>query len=346
MMKNSPLIAIFIVFLVLSFGCNRTNNNKIESALSTDMLSTDENHFRISFGSCNKHDLEQPLWDDIISQKPDAWIWLGDIIYGDSENMGIIQAKYEKQSSHVWYAKLVESSQIFGIWDDHDYGKNNAGKEYAKKKETRDLLFEFLDVPKTNGAWQRDGAYQSYILEENDIVVKLILLDCRYFRDQDKRGGTGDILGEEQWHWFESELIKNEGDIHLIANGIQIIPEDHKYEKWSNFPAARKRLFQLIDSTQVNKPIFLSGDRHISELSAIDLENYDHPIYDITSSGLTHPWRSFSGEQNQHRIGEVVNVKNYASLIISTTASNTISVVYQVWGNHKTLLSEIELFPN
>lgn len=343
---NIRLYTIFtFLFLSVFFSCTR--NSKTESVTTTNnTISNHEREFRISFGSCNRHDLEQPLWDDIVFQKPDAWIWLGDIIYGDSENMDIIQEKYEVQASHVWYKKLVVSSQVFGIWDDHDYGKNNAGKEYTKKKETRDLLFNFLDVPAANIAWQREGAYQSYLIEDQDITVKLILLDCRYFRDKNKFEGNGDILGESQWKWLESELSKNEADIHLIANGIQIIPEDHKYEKWANFPESRSRLFTLLESTQVNKPILMSGDRHISELSAVNLENYDHPVYDITSSGLTHPWTSFPGEKNRHRVGEVINTINYGSLIFSKTESKPISVLYQVWGNHQSLLTEMELFPN
>jgi len=326
---------------------NCRNNGKADAPSLEVMSQVDSpDEFRISFGSCNRHDLEQALWDDIVSQNPDAWLWLGDIIYGDTENMDIFKSKYDAQLEQVWYARLKESTKIYGTWDDHDYGKNNAGKEFSKKKETRDLLFNFLEVPITNDAWTREGAYQSYIIKDQDITVKLILLDCRYFRDQDKKDGDGDILGEAQWLWLESELNKNEGDVHLIGNGIQIISEDHKYEKWSNFPKSRNRLFKLLESTKVNKPILMSGDRHISELSAVDLQHYDHPLYDITSSGLTHPYASFPGEKNQHRIGEVINVKNYGSLIFKKTESNSLSVLYQVWGNHKSLITEMELFPN
>ena len=38
---------------------------------------------RIAFGSCNKADARQDLWDDIVARRPDAWIWAGDNVYGD-----------------------------------------------------------------------------------------------------------------------------------------------------------------------------------------------------------------------------------------------------------------------
>lgn len=37
--------------------------------------------------------------------------------------------------------------QVIGTWDDHDYGLNDAGKEYSGKVFTQRLLLDFLDEP-------------------------------------------------------------------------------------------------------------------------------------------------------------------------------------------------------
>ena len=346
---NSSLTILCLLFLFQQCKSPSAEAPKVKSIDS--VLNVNDSDIKIAVGSCNRHDLPQPLWDDILAQKPTAWIWLGDIIYGDSKNMDVIRKKYEAQSSITDYAKLVESTSIYGIWDDHDYGKNNAGKEFEKKAETRDLLFDFLSVPLDNSSWSREGAYQSYTIENAGIKIKLILLDCRYFRDEakivngkyEKLEGY-DILGENQWSWLEQELSLNDADIHLIANGIQVIPEDHKYEKWANFPTSRKRLFDLLSQHLPNTPILLSGDRHISEVSAINLAGYTEPLYEITSSGLTHPYARFPGEDNQHRIGEVIHVKNYGLFNIKKTKANTLSIIYQVFGDNNTLLQELQLF--
>ena len=76
------------------------------------------------------------------------------------------------------------------------------------------------------------------------------------------------MLGAEQWQWLETELRNSTVQIHLIVSGIQILPEEHKYEKWANFPQSRRRLLRLIGETGVPGVILLSGDRHLAEFFA------------------------------------------------------------------------------
>ena len=40
--------------------------------------------FTLAFGSCNRPSLPQPLWNDVRALAPDAWAWLGDIVYADT----------------------------------------------------------------------------------------------------------------------------------------------------------------------------------------------------------------------------------------------------------------------
>ena len=276
---------------------------------------------KIAFGSCNKESSKQILWDDVIEDSPDMWIWLGDNIYGDSPDTTVMQAKYQKQKSDEDYQKLRLNTPIYGIWDDHDYGKNDAGKEFDSKVEMRDLMLKFLDVSLSNEVWSREGGYQSYVQTIGDVQVKIILLDSRYFRDKPIRNGnsydpnlTGTILGQAQWTWLENELAQSNEDLVLIGNGIQVLPEEHRFEKWANFPNERLRLVELIEKSPAPKVILLSGDRHLTEVSKIDNGKI---IYEITCSGMTHSYSDFSGEVNKHRIGEVVAQKNYGILKIA-----------------------------
>lgn len=319
------LLTILFSFLLI-IGCKRDEpiepRNLIENGLKVDSTQRMD---LISFGSCNRHDEPQRLWKSIAEENPGLWIWMGDIIYGDTKNMNVLSEKYNSQKTHPAYQRFLEQVPIVGIWDDHDYGVNNGGKEYESKSGSRDLLFEFLDVPKENSAWSREGAYQSYTLGPDGEQVKIFLLDSRYFRDEPKRddngyiASTGDILGEAQWQWFEKELMGSTAELNIIVNGIQVIPEDHKYEKWANFPLSRDRLFNLINSSKSNC-ILLSGDRHIAEISKLELSS-GKEIYEITSSGMTHSYDSFPGEENSHRVGEVISSLNYATLSIDWNRS-------------------------
>ncbi len=98
---------------------------------------------------------------------------------------------------------------IIGTWDDHDYGINDGGKDFPKKKESKELMLSFLDVPAGDPMRKHEGVYSSHTYGSGKQKVKVILLDTRYFRDPLKEStapntrytpsDTGDFLGEEQW---------------------------------------------------------------------------------------------------------------------------------------------------
>ena len=304
----------------------------------------------ITMGSCNRSDVDQILWDDILNTNPDLWIWLGDNIYGDSEDLSILEQKYNRQNANEGYQQLRKSVPIMGIWDDHDYGANNSGKYFSAKQGSRDLLFEFLEVPKADTAWQREGAYQTYLIQTDTYEIRFILLDSRYFRDNPIRdpnsnqylpNRTGTILGKIQWNWLEGILADSEADIHIIANGIQVIPEEHSYEKWSNFPLERFKLFDLLTEHEVSRPILLSGDRHLSEISRIHWR--DRPIYEITSSGLTHSYEEVGNEPNKYRVSELISQKSFATLQFDWSDPKAPKITSRLLGNNGQVFDEISL---
>ena len=278
---------------------------------------------KITFGSCSRQDKDQPLWPAVVASKPDLWIWLGDNIYGDSEDMSVLEAKYHQQKNNPGYQELLKTCPVVGIWDDHDYGKNDAGIEFPKKVESQKLMLDFLDEPASSKRRSQMGAFTSYVYGPAKQQVKVILLDARYFRDSlikvDKKylpNENGDILGENQWKWLEKELKQSKAAINIIGCGIQMIPEEHAYEKWSNFPKARKRLFEIIGSSKAKGVILLSGDRHIAEISKYENQAISYPIYEVTSSGLTHTSTNNTSEANKHRVGKLINVLNFGEIDI------------------------------
>jgi len=300
----------------------------------------------ISFGSCNRQDEAQPLWDPIISHDSDLWIWLGDNIYGDTDSMALMQAKYELQDANLDYQKLKARTPIIGIWDDHDFGKNDAGNEYPYKDDSRDLMYDFLDVPSDSPLRNKKGGYGAYSYGPSGKRVKVLLLDARYFRDSLQMENRtyipneeGSVLGDAQWKWLENELKNNDAQITLIGSGIQILPKDHQYEKWANFPYEREKLLDLIGKHKTNGAVLLSGDRHIAEISKLDIEGISHPVYEVTSSGLTHTWREYREEPNQYRIGEMIAKLNFGLLLLDWQQDG-VEVKMQVRGKMDSLYLE------
>ncbi|MCC9168921.1 alkaline phosphatase family protein [Pontibacter sp. XAAS-A31] len=307
-------------------------------SLGTAVAQTRE-EFVMAFGSCNRQNLPQPMWKAISKEQPDLWIWLGDNIYGDSDDMSVLKAKYETQANQEGYRKLTAEVPVIGTWDDHDYGRNDAGKEYPHKRESQQLALDFLKEPANSPRRKQEGIYAAYDYKLKNKTVKVILLDVRYHQDGLQKDSVkayipntqGDILGEAQWKWLEKQLKESKADAHIIGSGIQFIPDQHPYEKWANFPAARKRLFDLLAKTKPKGAMLVSGDRHIGEFSKMEVEGLGYPVYEITSSGLTHSSTNNTSEYNPYRIGPLVNQKHFGVFTFQEKA-NTFSVEVELKG--------------
>ncbi|KAF9602251.1 hypothetical protein IFM89_025961 [Coptis chinensis] len=270
---------------------------------------------RIAFGSCANQSSPQPIWNGIIDFDPQVFIWLGDNIYGDvkrpfklfgrERTIGPwknvprfvpaseteMQFKYKKAKSNAGYSLLRKKTQVIGTWDDHDYGLNDAGKEFSGKNISQRLLLDFLDEPHDSPRRKQAGVYASYMFGPKGKEIKVILLDTRYHRDPLFTDGS--ILGDSQWAWLKKELYGPRTEVTIIGSSIQVISNLSAttgplfyMESWGRFPRERNRLFQLIAKSKRDGVFFISGDVHFGEIVRYDCAT-GYPLYDITSSGLT-----------------------------------------------------------
>lgn len=281
--------------------------------------------FTIAFGSCNKQYMENKMWKEIIKNKPKLWIWGGDNIYSDTENMGKMWRNYKKVLSNKDYKSLLKTTEIMATWDDHDYGLNDGGYEFSKKKEAQQLFLDFIGVSKKDKRRQQEGIYTSKIFKTSKGSIKVIILDTRYFRSKLKKSTikgkryepdtneSKTMLGKTQWNWLTNELKKATEDFTIVVSSIQFLSSEHGFEKWENFPKEVQKLKNLVTQSPSNI-ILLSGDRHISEFSIDKNDKFKNPLIDFTSSGLTHTYRNFSGEPNPYRHGSVVSKESFGVL--------------------------------
>jgi alkaline phosphatase D len=296
----------------------------------------------IAFGSCSDEDDTVQLWQEVIKQKPELWIWLGDNIYADTSDEAVIKSKYARQKKHPDYQKLLSVCPVIGTWDDHDYGANDGGKYLPFKKQSKELMLDFLDVPAEAEVRKHEGVYSSYTLGSGERKVKIILLDTRYFRDSLKLSSKqnerytptskGDMLGEAQWVWLENELQNSDAAINIIGSSIQFIPTQHGYEKWMNLSTSRERMLDLLKKYSTRKTLFISGDRHIAELSRMKVKGLPYTLYDFTASGLTHTWDAGT-EENKYRVGELIKQKNFGIINIDWSRS-TPTLLLEVYSTH------------
>jgi len=342
-MKTSTYTFILILMIFTLQSCKKTlvgskvdiHENKIY--VKHFVPDTSEILEKIVFGSCSNQMLDQKYWDVIAAKHPDLWIWMGDIIYNDTEDMDEHEKEYMKFKHNPYYQNFIGQVPVIGIWDDHDYGVNDGGTTYPKKRESKKLLMEFLDIPSDAKVRKHEGAYNSYEFGKGHRKVKIYLLDNRYFKDpleldnespsRYKKNLTGTVLGDEQWKWLENEIKSSHASINIFVSGIQLIPDDQLYEKWGDFPNERLRFLKLLEKYKPKNPLILSGDRHLAEISEYTYLDFSANVTEITSSGLTH---SFVGanERNAYRLGELYDGKNFGMLKITWGGSKVLMKVF------------------
>jgi len=308
---------------------------------------------RIAFGSCGSQNNELPIFNTVALHQPDLFIFLGDNIYGDTEDMQVLRNKYNQLGNKQSYINMKNNTSILATWDDHDYGWNDAGKYYEYKEESKEIFLDFFEEPITSTRRQHTGIYHSEIYTINDKTLQIILLDNRTFRSNllEYSGGVNDddrytysldyaphtnsdstLLGNEQWIWLEKELQKN-ADLRLICSGTQFGIEYNGYEAWANFPHEQQKFIDLIKQTNANGVVFLTGDVHYAEISKIEEEGI-YPIYDFTSSGLSSTWE-FSTPNNNRIKGPIM--ENHFGLLTINWEEIDPKINMEVWDISNTL---------
>tara|TARA_Y100000589_G_scaffold326246_1_gene365664 strand:- start:962 stop:2317 length:1356 start_codon:yes stop_codon:yes gene_type:complete len=271
---------------------------------------------RVAFGSCANHEKPQPIWEAVASWAPDVFVFLGDNVYGDTEDMEVLAAKYGQLAAKPGFQALKRKASVIGTWDDHDYGANDAGLEYPMKEASKEVFLDFFEEPAGSERRNHEGIYTSYLLGPEGKRVQFIMIDARTFRtpllkreipEAYEKGFIGPyapredeestMLGEAQWKWLEAQL-KIPAEIRLIGMSTQFLQEFNGWEAWANMPRERQRFIDLIRSTRANGVIFISGDTHWAELSR-DEEPDLYPLHDLTSSGLTEVWKGIAPNRNR-----------------------------------------------
>ncbi|ORM41091.1 26S proteasome non-ATPase regulatory subunit 10 [Babesia sp. Xinjiang] len=274
---------------------------------------------RLAFGSCQKLDFgDNRIFPVINEHSPDLFLYTGDIVYPKYGccTPNCIQLEYDYVKSHPVYKSFVSQlRRLDGVYDDHDFGINDGHDNYPYKRESQQLLLDFLDKPKDHYRRKREGAYFSaeYVDPANPKHrVKVIVLDVRYHRGcfyycTCQRcswknlymynfffrrlvnyylglgcNHPGDVLGEEQWKWLEGQLHESSAESHVIVSSMQVFTRYPIAESWGLLPEAKDRLVNLLLATKPKNTIFVSGDVHWGEL--IDGDG----IIELTASSLTH----------------------------------------------------------
>ena len=333
--KNIVLLNI-ILFVVACL-------NKSKPAGSNEIKNY--NQMRIGFGSCLKQDKAMPIFDSIKKDNLDLFLMIGDNVYGDSEKEDLDELKLAYKTQKQNFEMMNLDFPFQAIWDDHDYGMNDAGVNYPYKKQSKELFLSFWDVPLDDIRRTREGLYFDLMYKINNKNLQILFLDTRTFRDSlmlsDNIGAPGKeryipnpdssltILGANQWNWLRKK-ISQEVDFRIIVSSIQFLPIGHGWESWNNFPYERKKLIKMIDKASLNQTLIISGDRHRGGIYKFKTAK-NKVISEATSSSLN---ASFPNEEEYGplRIGKTFIEENYGVILFNSENNDMFVVLKNVNG--------------
>jgi alkaline phosphatase D len=314
--------------MLVALGAGLMSGQAAIGAETTKPPSSEEPLRRILFGSCIQQDRPVPIFETILAHDPELFLFLGDNIYADTEDIDLMRAKYARLGTMPGFVRLLQACPLLATWDDHDYGVNDGGADYPQREASQQAFVDFWQLPADSPLRTRPGVYAARTFGPEGKRVQVILLDTRYFRSPLKRGErrvggpwvpdddpSKTMLGAAQWGWLEQQL-RTPAQVRLLVSSIQCLPQAAGQETWSNLPREQQRLFRLIATTGAEGVVILSGDRHWAELSKIN-EGVPYPLYELTSSSLNQLHPRGTPTENQHRaIPDTFHRENFGLVAI------------------------------
>ncbi len=279
----------------------------------------------------------------VAGETADLFLMIGDNVYGDKDGLAYANNQAELDELRESFRDLAARADFQAVrakipmmvaWDDQDYGANDAGREFPFKRLAERIHERFWGLENEDvGAWP--GTYYARTFGPEGQRTQVIMLDTRFFRSPltptDEWGKKGkerylpsadpeqDMLGNDQWTWLENRL-QDPADLRLIVSSVQVLPTDgHGFEAWLTLPAEQARLYRLIQETEANGVVFVSGDRHTAFLYESKTA-LPYPVSELTASSANVSFATTTAEMDSAQIGEGYPPENYGAIGIDWTA--------------------------
>ncbi|NJC27346.1 alkaline phosphatase D family protein [Neolewinella antarctica] len=317
--------------------------------------------FTVAIGSCtyvNEARYDRPgkgygnsydIFTAIDQKNPDLMLWLGDNMYlrePDWSTRTGYQHRYTHTRSLPEMQPLLARTHHYAIWDDHDYGPNNSDRSWRHRDLAKETFDQFWGNP-TSGLVESErntgAAGITTKFRYND--VDFFLLDNRSFRtpNDQVRGDNKTLLGRAQLDWLIESLVFSDAPWKMVCVGGQVLNTAAVFENYVNLaPEELWYLLARISEENISGVVFLTGDRHHTELSEFKLANGEM-VYDVTISPLTAGVAGNETEDNKDRVEGTFLAKNNFGLLSFTGPESARRLVVETFGTDGELAWRREL---
>ncbi len=273
---------------------------------------------------------DSSIFETMAKEKSAFMLWLGDAWYTREvdyySEWGLWYRAHHTRKQPV-LQNFFKAMPHFAIWDDHDYGPNDIGKNYILKDASRKVFMNYF----CNTSYGQNG--QGIYSMINWADVDIFMTDDRWWRSEEKIKDSVDdpgglpgrkpnpekrMLGKEQMEWLKNSLLYSFATFKIVATGSQVLNPVSPFDKFRDFPVEYDELMNFIKEYKITGVVFLSGDRHHSEIIKVERPGH-YPLYDITNSALTSTGYPFNAveKNNPYRVIGFDQKQNYTRISFS-----------------------------
>ncbi len=222
--------------------------------------------FTVVLGSCARTGSNGSVFDAMAAEDPLFYLVLGDIHYGNidsSEPEPFVDA-FDRLLTEPAQASLYRSTAFAYIWDDHDFGPNDADASSPGREAVADV---YRSVVPSAALVDDVAVFQAFTVGR----VRFVLTDTRSQRTDDT------MLGDEQLAWLVDELVTASRTHSLVvwANAVPWIGAAAEGgDGWSGYPDERARISQVIADESIENLVMVSGDAHMVAIDDGTNTNY------------------------------------------------------------------------
>jgi phosphodiesterase/alkaline phosphatase D-like protein len=225
---------------------------------------------RLAFASCASTGSTVRVWDALREADPDVFIHMGDFHYEDivTDTPDSFRYAYERALGSERQGHLYRDVPIAYVWDDHDFGANDADGTVPSSRAAHTVYREY--VPHYPLAGDTPAPiYQAFTAGR----VRVIITDVRTAREPMTEGtrDTRSLLGDRQKAWLLDELEAASRDAALVV-WVNVVPwitkaDESTVHGWAPWAGERLEIANALERLGLTRrTIILSGDAHMLAL--------------------------------------------------------------------------------
>ena len=327
------------------FQVHAASTGELMDERELQTLASHQQDLCFAFASCMWDLWDQgDIWEQMVALDPDVIFLVGDNVYADlprpAASSADLWTRYVETREKLSLFRNRKLIPVVSTWDDHDYGKNNSDRNFALKNDARKVFEAFFISSNRTMNFHAAG-----IGVANSFAAygyNFFLMDNRTFRT-----AVGESperhFGDTQLQWLLHSL---QGLDHaFIASGSQFFGGYSHINNVDNDPFQDesfqgdhpKRFEYFIDQLHATgtKVVFLSGDRHYSEVMAIPQDTLGYQTYELTSSPASMFSSPFPDIPNPLRVAGNDSDTNFMLVELKETGEGLIMQVsaHSVGGN-------------